>query len=85
VKSENFELVSPDTKKPSHAPKMLRARSPRPSLPSTNSTPPLVSKVRRLAVLSDGAAALIERLVDDMLDELEGRRPQGSVQYTHRP
>lgn len=35
----------------------------------------LLNKVARLTDLSELGTQLLERLVDDMLDELEGRRP----------
>jgi hypothetical protein len=36
---------------------------------------PLLTKAERLEKLNPKLAAVIERLVDDMLDEIEGRRP----------
>lgn len=67
VRLQDFAARSKNTKPCSAPLRMRQARLPLPSL--------LATKSDRLAALSPKLAAVIERLVDDMLDEVEGRRP----------
>lgn len=60
-------------------PRMLRASLRGPSQPLTEPSPthgehPLVAKVQRLVSTSDRCAQLLDHLVSEMLDELEGDR-----------
>lgn len=67
VNFQNYVVRSESTRRCSVKSKMRQARLPLSSL--------LAIKSARLERLSPTLAAVIERLVDDMLDEVEGRRP----------
>lgn len=74
VRSRTSDNSSLDTRLSLVRPPMLRASLPARS-PRSKTTQRLTAKVARLVNLSDLGTDLIEKLVDQMLDEFEGRTP----------
>jgi hypothetical protein len=69
-----LRLVSENSKN-GYSPTNTSSNSPTISASNSLRRPPLAKKAARLQALSPGAASVIERLIDNILDELEGRRP----------